>query len=1150
MIEVINSKLGKISLTALAAVGAGVITIKLYYPKYDLFKIHRIPFFKKENLLIKENEDNVNIKALADLEWSSCGQSQYPGSIYRTHFSSIPCLLWIFPGGLPLGLLIVTPIKWLQSFKTKSLKNGTTEIQEERTKPDEKVNDSRTDEESLVQEKSVSQQEVEDNTVKESFLQQTSVSQKEVEDITVEESFIQQTPLSHQVVEDIAVEESFLQQTPLSHQVVEKVTVEESFLQQLPVLKQVVEEVTVEESFLHQTSVSQQVVEEVTAEESFIQQTPLSHQVVEDITVEESFLQQTSVSQHVDEDFTVEESCLQQLPVSQQVVEEVTVEESFLHQTSVSQHVDEDFTVDESCLQQLPVSQQVVEDITVEESCVQETSVSQQVVEDITVDESFLQETPKKQPVVEDVVKESLLQEIEEGRTLSEHLDVSPTEKLLLQKSPKLEQLVEDFPSEKLFQEGRTQSEQVVEDCPNEELLLQKCPKTEQVLEDCFAEESFLKEKIQTEQRVEELIAGKSSLQERTETEEVVADSAARKLTSHPKVEVEKLDKSLPSAEKSSVGTKSKNKHKQRLKKLERCCSKCPSRNIHADNGEKDKYISSNSPNIPCSETNNRKSSTNTEKVVEASVSDYFTQHAKSSVVRNEPCIVKYDNQDRSSGNGKNRSKKKKGKTLFSNSIAYGQRNRDAQPNVSENRVQPLDKGTLNTPKISSSSNKVSSPFETHPKKDAEKDRGSKAYADRKMDHTTSACAKAPPNAEIKGGLEKESAFKLDDRPSCKNVKSRKESTGFYREVIDNNSTRNVPGKNENRDASHSGNNKHKKKKSYSKVLFSNSIGYGQGSNTNGATTDSKLQVPDSFPPICRQHSKQSSTLTSKSPSAHAFPKWGGSIGSVFFTNTCSIDNWIVIFHHLCMENQAIKKRIQRPDGKFLKQLEDLYNSGQFDKLKYQLMKVNKIPDFRGRVDFFGNEWNNYIRHMDLFFKNTQLSTCCSRYCPAKERYLTNSNCITWANCDISLSEEVQVWFQPEKEVSYCGQKFTSRPPQEAPIVVQSNSALCCDGRRRTHARSFKDGLPLIIPVDVELMSQIKTDLNWKDLPETIDVLNTRYQLNAATLLNETARHYTCIFRYHNEWFYYDGMVNGGNPTVFTQFPVQYRLSTCIYVRK
>jgi hypothetical protein len=107
------------------------------------------------------------------------------------------------------------------------------------------------------------------------------------------------------------------------------------------------------------------------------------------------------------------------------------------------------------------------------------------------------------------------------------------------------------------------------------------------------------------------------------------------------------------------------------------------------------------------------------------------------------------------------------------------------------------------------------------------------------------------------------------------------------------------------------------------------------------------------------------------------------------------------------LENQAIKERNKADDGLFLGELKEMYSSGQFDKIKYRLMEVNNIPNFRGMVDFIGNEWNHYANHLNLFYRNTQLSKCSSRYCPLRERLINNYSGVTWANCDALLSEEV-----------------------------------------------------------------------------------------------------------------------------------------------
>jgi hypothetical protein len=230
----------------------------------------------------------------------------------------------------------------------------------------------------------------------------------------------------------------------------------------------------------------------------------------------------------------------------------------------------------------------------------------------------------------------------------------------------------------------------------------------------------------------------------------------------------------------------------------------------------------------------------------------------------------------------------------------------------------------------------------------------------------------------------------------------------------------------------------------YSNFLQNASSSRNVPSKTPQQTSNGSLYDNDPITKTTEQINPSSSFRTSwdralctsspKSFLTHAFPKWGGHIGQLVFRNTCSIDNWLVIFHYLCLENKAIKERIHGDDSLFLAELEQLYSTGQFNKIKYRLMEINNIPNFRGMVDFFGNEWNHYVNHLSFFYKNTQLSKCSSRCCPLQERLIQNSSGVTWANFDASLSEEVASWFEADKDVSYCGQKFTSRPPKEAPV--------------------------------------------------------------------------------------------------------------------
>ncbi|XP_031552098.1 uncharacterized protein C14orf28 homolog [Actinia tenebrosa] len=136
--------------------------------------------------------------------------------------------------------------------------------------------------------------------------------------------------------------------------------------------------------------------------------------------------------------------------------------------------------------------------------------------------------------------------------------------------------------------------------------------------------------------------------------------------------------------------------------------------------------------------------------------------------------------------------------------------------------------------------------------------------------------------------------------------------------------------------------------------------------------------------------------------------------------------------------------------------------------------------------------------------------------------------------------------------------KFNGSPPTGAPVYRMedvstedstTSSNVYCDGARTTYPRVFPDGMPLIIPVDVELLAAQGVRLRMKNIPADMTILDHKYELQAVTLRSGKYEHYTCIFKYNSNWLYYDGLCNEGKPSLFTNFPHTYRPNTLLYVK-
>ena len=121
-------------------------------------------------------------------------------------------------------------------------------------------------------------------------------------------------------------------------------------------------------------------------------------------------------------------------------------------------------------------------------------------------------------------------------------------------------------------------------------------------------------------------------------------------------------------------------------------------------------------------------------------------------------------------------------------------------------------------------------------------------------------------------------------------------------------------------------------------------------------------------------------------------PRWGGKHTingkNYFFSNTCTVDNWLALFSIISSAkpefyNEIVKEYFSQ-DSDFIAIL-GLVQKCEYNLAKFKLAKKNNLNLTRDTYDFYGNEHTLFIKHLEHFSKHDIISTCSYDSCPMKQ---------------------------------------------------------------------------------------------------------------------------------------------------------------------
>ena len=268
-----------------------------------------------------------------------------------------------------------------------------------------------------------------------------------------------------------------------------------------------------------------------------------------------------------------------------------------------------------------------------------------------------------------------------------------------------------------------------------------------------------------------------------------------------------------------------------------------------------------------------------------------------------------------------------------------------------------------------------------------------------------------------------------------------------------------------------------------------------------------------------------------KSEESWLFPKHGGVLDGITFSNTCPIDNWIMIFHtmHRDYDEQyfAFLMAFENPIWSIIENCKR-----NFMKAKMGFAHLNNLPLRDGVYDFYGLEIDLVINHLKCGLSSyREISHCTNPRCP-DVRTITDEagypSISYMCSSKVAFSDEITGWLQ-NKWFGDCRKKYNmSLPlPDNSCIYWDSNSMsgnlAYCNGRRTYAEKIFVD-IPPYILVNVEAVQYKYVHI----IPDEIILRDgKRYRLIGVTFHRygkAMSNHYTLMLRRRDgEKQYYDG---------------------------
>ena len=183
--------------------------------------------------------------------------------------------------------------------------------------------------------------------------------------------------------------------------------------------------------------------------------------------------------------------------------------------------------------------------------------------------------------------------------------------------------------------------------------------------------------------------------------------------------------------------------------------------------------------------------------------------------------------------------------------------------------------------------------------------------------------------------------------------------------------------------------------------------------------------VTDANKPSAPTHpSDQDSDLT-------LFP-WGGVTSTgITMTNTCPLDNWLMIFQALVKSGKVTLTDLTE-SGHIIANALQLIDSGLYADAKLVILQaLTQRPQIVFRtLDLYGNESDFFLTLLSPYLANSTVTTCSSNFCPAPVNTVKSTSIILPLptgnhSGENVFSHSLTAWLFPGD--SQCGRKFKVR---------------------------------------------------------------------------------------------------------------------------
>lgn len=281
---------------------------------------------------------------------------------------------------------------------------------------------------------------------------------------------------------------------------------------------------------------------------------------------------------------------------------------------------------------------------------------------------------------------------------------------------------------------------------------------------------------------------------------------------------------------------------------------------------------------------------------------------------------------------------------------------------------------------------------------------------------------------------------------------------------------------------------------------------------------------------------------------------WGGVTSSgITLSNTCPLDNWLMIFQALIKERKINLCNLPET-GHIISEVVNLIEQGKYSDAKLSALS-NDFEVTSGIINLYGNESDYFVKHLRPYLCSKTTSKCDMMSCPCPNNDV--NSCTTTLGFPSENSQGSSVfekslydWCNPA--ISKCRRKFQDKPPPGTPYIEDvtlnesGNPEISwhCDGSRFWSERQFTY-LKDFATFSVDLLSR-GHGLKIADIPQQITLNGKNFYFHSATLWN--GNHYICMFKLGNWWYLYDGMKeytrrNSGLLSSHSRFPEPYGYS-------